>query len=159
MQWKLPGSVSAFVQRAGRAARARDRTGLAILLVEQASYSVDISEDVREAEAGAKGLPRQRKAQNKKRGKGKAPRAAEQPKTNAKAEAKARKQGAEARGSKRGMRDGKNDNIFVKEQPIIDTESMDEGLYTLVQTGLCRRKVLTEIYGNKPASKFEYLNN
>ena len=155
MQWKLPGSVSAFVQRAGRTARARDRTGLAVLLVEQSAYGVDIGEDVREAEATAKGLPRQRK---NKRGKGKAVQATGQPKTNTKEEIKARKQAAQARGSKRGTQDGKNDNILVKQQPIIDAESMDEGLYALVQTGLCRRKILTEIYGNKPASEFKTTN-
>ena len=47
-------------------------------------------------------------------------------KTNAKEETKARKQAAQARGSTRGTRDGKNDEIFVKQQPIIDAESMDQ---------------------------------
>ena len=54
------------------------------------------------------------------------------------------------------MRDGKNDAIFVKEQPILDVEVADEGLHVLVQTGLCCRKVLTEIYGNKTRSKHSY---
>jgi hypothetical protein len=68
---------------------------------------------------------------------------------------KACKQAAQARGSKQGTQDRKNDNI-LKQQPIIDAESMNEGLYALVQTGICHQKVLTEIYGNKPASKFKF---
>ena len=154
VQWKLTGSVSAFVQRAGRAGRARDRTGLAVLLVEQSVYKVDIGQDVRDAEATAKGLPRQGKKQNKKKGKGKvAATGTEQPKRNTKEETKAQREAAQARGSKRGTRDGKNDAIFVKEQPILDAEVDDEGLHVLVQTGLCRREVLTKIYGNKTTSK------
>jgi hypothetical protein len=125
-----------------------------VLLVEQAVYKVDIGQDVRDAEATAKGLPRQGKKQNKKKGKGKAAVAGtEQPKRKTKEEAKAQREAAQARGLKRGTRDGKNDAIFVKEQPILDAEVDDEGLHVLVQTGLCRRKVLTEIYGNKTASK------
>jgi hypothetical protein len=31
---------------------------------------------------------------------------------------------------------------------------MDEGLYTLVQTGKCRRKVLTAVYRNADPCKF-----
>ena len=46
--------------------------------------------------------------------------------------------------------------IFVKEQPILDAEVADEGLHVLVQTGLCRHKVLTEIYRNKTKSKHSY---
>ena len=46
VQWKLPGSISAFVQHAGHAGRARDRTGLAVLLLEQTAYGVDIGQDV-----------------------------------------------------------------------------------------------------------------
>jgi len=128
---------------------------LAVLLVEQSAYGVDISEDVREAEATAKGLPRQQK---NKRGKGKA---TQQPKakTNMKEETKAHKQATQARGSKQGTWDGKNNEIFVKQQLIIDAESMDEDLYTLVQTGLCHRKVLTEIYRNECVSEFKTLND
>jgi len=41
VQWKLTTTVSAFVQRAGRAARAVGRTGLAVLLVEKSIYDAD----------------------------------------------------------------------------------------------------------------------
>ena len=42
VQWKLPASLSIFVQRAGHAARNKARNGLAVLLVEPSAYSVDI---------------------------------------------------------------------------------------------------------------------
>lgn len=32
----------------------------------------------------------------------------------------------------------------------LDESAIDEGLYTLVQTGKCRRGVLTKVFGNKP---------
>ena len=52
-------------------------------------------------------------------------------------------------GAKRGARGGQHDTIFVKEQPRIQPDAPDEGLHVLVQTGTCRRLVLTEIYGNR----------
>ncbi|PIL28977.1 transporter [Ganoderma sinense ZZ0214-1] len=42
VQWKLPGSFSQFIQRAGRAARGPGQTGVAILLVEKSAYNIDI---------------------------------------------------------------------------------------------------------------------
>jgi superfamily II DNA helicase RecQ len=39
VQWKLPKSISAFVQRAGRSARVSGRVGLAVMLVEQSIYA------------------------------------------------------------------------------------------------------------------------
>ncbi len=44
VQWKLPSSVSVFVQQAGRAARGAGRTGLAVLLVEPSAYAVNLEE-------------------------------------------------------------------------------------------------------------------
>lgn len=41
VQWKLPGTLSMFIQRAGRAARAQNRKGLAVLLVEKSAYGLD----------------------------------------------------------------------------------------------------------------------
>jgi len=41
VQWKLPTTVSSFVQRAGRAARGSGRTGIAVLLVEKTVYDAD----------------------------------------------------------------------------------------------------------------------
>ena len=44
VQWKLPSSVSSFVQRAGRVARGPGRTGLAVLLAEKSIYNADLSD-------------------------------------------------------------------------------------------------------------------
>lgn len=43
VQWKLPLSISSFVQRAGHAARGHGRTRLAVLLVEKSAYEADLS--------------------------------------------------------------------------------------------------------------------
>jgi len=44
VQWKLPASVSTFVQRAGRAGRGPGCRGLAVLLVEKSTYEADLSQ-------------------------------------------------------------------------------------------------------------------
>lgn len=143
VQWKLPGSVSAFVQRAGRAARGSGRTGLAVLLVEPAAYKVDL--EAVAAEVNKENLPEaERPAKKKGKGKGK---------KSAKPKGTAGKAYENARGAKCGCLDGKSDTIFVHEQPRLDPEMRDEGLYVFLQTGACRRRVLTEIYGNQPARK------
>ncbi|KAF4622415.1 hypothetical protein D9613_009124 [Agrocybe pediades] len=54
-------------------------------------------------------------------------------------------------GVQRGAHHGKSDENLARIPVPLDSMSPDEGLYTLAQTGHCRRKVLTEIYGNKPA--------
>ena len=101
VQWKLPGSISAFVQCAGYAGRAQDHTGLAVLLVEQAAYGVDIGQNVQDAEATAKGLHRWGKRQNKKKDKEKAAIAGSlQLNRKTKEEAKAQREAAQVKGSK-----------------------------------------------------------
>ncbi|EAU89052.2 hypothetical protein CC1G_10021 [Coprinopsis cinerea okayama7 len=44
VQWKMPDSISTFVQRAGRAARSPHLRGLAVLLVEKSAYNVNLDE-------------------------------------------------------------------------------------------------------------------
>jgi hypothetical protein len=140
VQWKLPGSVSVFVQRAGRAARAHGRTGIAILLVEPSAYTIDLEKEVVNAGPAARGhqksQAKEKKSEAEKRKK-----------------AQERKTYAKSRGAKRGAAGGKHDAIFVHDTPRLDPEAPNEGLYVLVQAGTCRRAVLTEIYGNKPARK------
>ena len=131
VQWKLPSSVSTFIQRAGRAGHDPKRTGLAVLLVEKSVYEADLT---RLDEASS---------DNKKK-------RVRQSSTYPKAP-----QGyAIQHGVLRGLFDGLNDEILLKEHAPLDTKSLDEGLYTLVQTGLCRRKVLTLIYGNDTPREF-----
>lgn len=132
------------MQRAGRAARGKGRTGLAVLLVEKSAYEIDLN-----AIQGTSTQSQQQKAgpnvkQTKKRSRGRA--GAAKPKRE---KGTGGKMHCVAHGSKRGSRSGEHDVVFVNEQPKIDNTALDEGLYVLVQTGVCRRKVLTEIYGNK----------
>ena len=42
VQWKLPATLSNFVQCAGRVARGRNRHGLVVLIVERSAYSLDL---------------------------------------------------------------------------------------------------------------------
>ncbi|KAJ7704750.1 P-loop containing nucleoside triphosphate hydrolase protein [Mycena metata] len=135
--WKLPASISLFVQRAGRAARADGRTGLAILLVEPSAYGIDLAKGIAAKTSGGKG---------KKKGE-------KEKETNAEKREKARKkkEHAKLRGVQRGGVGGKHDTIFVVETLALDPEAQDVGLLVFLQTMKCRRTVLTEISNNKPA--------
>ncbi|KAJ7302509.1 P-loop containing nucleoside triphosphate hydrolase protein [Mycena albidolilacea] len=125
VQWKMPGSVSVFVQRAGRVARGPGQFGLAVLLVEPSAYRVDVAEEVAVDKAVTSEVAKTRQAQK-------------------------RKAHAKVRGVNRGSAGGKHDTIFVRNTPPLDSEAANEGLHVLAQTGLCRRLVLTEIYQKKP---------
>lgn len=141
VQWKLPGSISAFVQRAGRCARAPGTVGLAVLLVEPSVYSTVLDEH------GSKPVGGKKSAKS-----GKACSIKHKPPTSE--ESKAKKTYAEQRGLKRGSQGGKHDAILVQDCPPIDGEATDEGLYSLVQAGTCRRSILSIVFGNAPARKF-----
>ncbi|EFI28041.1 ATP-dependent DNA helicase RecQ [Coprinopsis cinerea okayama7 len=136
VQWKLPATVSSFVQRAGRAARAPNRTGLAVLLVEKSVYEADLEAYLKD------GTPTQVQESSKKRKKT-VRQSTDYP--------KATKEYANEHGALRGRHDPSDDNKFAKKDVPLDRDSIDEGLYTLVQTGTCRRAVLTKIFGNQPA--------
>ncbi|KAL1717570.1 P-loop containing nucleoside triphosphate hydrolase protein [Schizophyllum commune] len=132
VQWKLTSSLSSFVQRAGRAARGRDRVGLAVLLVEPSAFLVDLLQPTTSMDtaiSSGKGKKHGRKGQK---------------------HGKRTKKVAIARGLFRGAADAKHDAVFVREQPPLDWASDNENLLVFVQTGVCRRAVLTEIYKNQP---------
>lgn len=136
MQWKLPTKLSSFVQRAGRAARRRDRTGLAILLVEPSAYSVRPDDDKikgKEKEAG-RGNKKSRRKEKKA--------------------AKREKRGeyARLRGRYRGGRSC-DDTIHDLEAPDFDPNDLTEGLYAFVQTTKCRRLVLQAVFDNPKPSE------
>jgi superfamily II DNA/RNA helicase len=141
VQWKLTSSVSSFVQRAGRAARGSGRIGIAVLLVEKTTYEADLFKLV-EGNADEQGkLKRKltvRQSSSYSRSKD--------------------KQYAVDRGVLRGTFGGATDAFPVSSSPNsnvdvpLDSGSIDEGLHTLVQTRVCRRQVLTRIYGNQIAS-------
>ncbi|KAF6743084.1 ATP-dependent DNA helicase RecQ [Ephemerocybe angulata] len=141
VQWKLPVSVSSFVQRAGRAARGPGRTGLAVLLVEKSVYEADIlsylgSSAVSTVEGGGE--------KKKKKRKGNVRESTTYPKPEKV------KEYAEARGVLRGGYHAVNDSTGDGTHVALDALSIDEGLYSLVQTGTCRRAVLTVVFKNKP---------
>ncbi|KAF9556931.1 P-loop containing nucleoside triphosphate hydrolase protein [Agrocybe pediades] len=127
VQWKLPTSVSAFVQRAGRAARDPKRTGIAVLLVEKTVFDADLSNI---SESNAKNITQKGVQQST-------------------AYPKAPKGYAIKHGVQRGSHHGKSDENHNRQPVPLDAASPDEGLYTLAQTGGCRREVLTQIYENK----------
>ena len=130
----MPASISTFVQRAGRAARGPGRTGLAVLLVEKSVYEADLSR-LESAFEGKK----------LKKSKGV---------WQSSTYPKATKQYAISHGLLRGAYGGGTcDEILRRDEVALDRESMDEGLYTLVQTGKCRRKVLTTVFNNADPCK------
>ncbi|GLB44259.1 putative atp-dependent dna helicase [Lyophyllum shimeji] len=135
VQWKLPTNVSSFVQRAGRAARAAGRVGLAVLLVEKSAYEADLSrlETNLQKEAG-KGKRKRKKAAGVRQSEG---------------YTKASKEYAVLHGVNRGGHGGQDDNKeLATDDVIINFDAADEGLHSLVQTVRCRRRVLTKIFGN-----------
>jgi len=135
VQWKLPASVSTFVQWAGRAGRGPGHEGLAVLLVERSMYKANLSR--LESLEGTK---------TKTKSKG-----VQQSSTYP----KATKQYAISCGLLRGAyRGGDCDQIIANDKVPLDRDSMDEGLYTLVQMGKCQQKVLTPVYRNANPCKF-----
>lgn len=140
VQWKLPGTLSSFVQRAGRAARGVGRTGLAVLLVEKSAYDLDLP------------MFETQKANTSSKKKGNVREATEYPKSKD-------KEYAIKHGVLRGAHDGRNDAVTERGDVPIDFHSVNEGLYAFVQTLKCRRKILTKIYENAEPSqctKFHY---
>ncbi|KAI0363847.1 P-loop containing nucleoside triphosphate hydrolase protein [Pilatotrama ljubarskyi] len=130
VQWKLPATMSNFIQRAGRAARGRNRTGLAVLLVERSVYNTDL---VSEVEPGT--------SSNKKSGRGKAARAREaKPRGKKEVREYALAHGIARGGSK------KLDAPPCGLPPRIDAEAADEGLASFAQSVTCRRKVWAHIF-------------
>lgn len=138
VQWKLPSSVSSFVQRSGRTARGPGRSGLAVLLVEPSVYQADlVKANMAQKAANAQG--------KKSRGIRETP---DYPKSSEKGY-------AEERGVLRGSHEGQATDIVKKhtyEVPI-DYDASDEGLYGLVQTVICRRRVLHLVYRNTKAER------
>ncbi|KAI0075558.1 P-loop containing nucleoside triphosphate hydrolase protein, partial [Panus rudis PR-1116 ss-1] len=130
VQWRLPATLSNWVQRAGRAARGRGRKGLAILLVEPSAYSLDPTSTLNsttstETKKGSKNL-------NKKSAKPTMPNGT---------------QYAMDHGKARGGGSGK-DMLPIGAQPILNMERDDEGLLVFVQSTQCRRKVWLEVFEN-----------
>ncbi|KZT71233.1 P-loop containing nucleoside triphosphate hydrolase protein, partial [Daedalea quercina L-15889] len=135
VQWKLPKKLSNFIQRAGRVARGRNRTGIAILIVERTAYSTDIQTAATISAAD--------EARSKMGMKGKSP-PARQKKTSGK---KAAKGYAVLHGLNRGCSSScANVPLDPSDQPPIDPDAEDEGLLAFVQSTTCRRDVWRQVY-------------
>ncbi|EMD42076.1 hypothetical protein CERSUDRAFT_62036 [Gelatoporia subvermispora B] len=115
VQWKLPATLSNWIQRAGRAARGRGRTGLAVLLVERSAYSIDLS--TAGGQRPVKGRQRGKKNQAGENAKRKIP-----------------KDYAKSHGVNRGSSQGKDEIIPLPNEPLVDLDAVDEGLLSFVST-------------------------
>lgn len=137
MQWKAPNNLSSWVQRAGRAARAPGRQGLAVMLVEKSAFEQGGS-------TSENGLP---VAQSQATGRGGRGRG-----RGGRGGGRGKKMGAGygvLHGQKRGTHSGTHDTIGRLDEPVIITsDSIGEGLYQYIQTTFCRRAILTTVFGN-----------
>ncbi|KAH9853976.1 P-loop containing nucleoside triphosphate hydrolase protein [Lenzites betulinus] len=126
VQWKLPATLSNFIQRAGRAARSPSRTGLAVLLVERSAFSPPDPSSTR---------PRfnLRKAVRSS--------AVQLSSSTTKTTKKIKKNYAEAHGLLRGNSSELKDAVPSGVQPALSLDAIDEGLSVFVQSVECRRKV------------------
>lgn len=140
VQWKLPSTVSSFVQRAGRAARGPGRTGLAVLLVEKSIYEADLEK--------LKDIPS--KSKSKAKASGKVAQTVRKPGVYAKGP----KEYALNHGVKRGSFGGEHDTVSERWDVPLDVEAPDEGLHSLAQTGTCRRQVLRMVFQNEKPRTF-----
>lgn len=131
--------MSNFIQRAGRAARGRDRTGLAVLLVEKSAYNVDLVSEP------APVVPETTKATR-----GKSAKAPSRAKT--KRDLQDVREYAQAHGASRGGSD-KDDTAPSGCQPRLDPDSADEGLLAFVQSVQCRRKVWAKAFESSLAGQ------
>ncbi|KAH9840189.1 P-loop containing nucleoside triphosphate hydrolase protein [Rhodofomes roseus] len=145
VQWKLPTTFSNFVQRAGRVARGRGRSGLAVLIVERSAYSIDLTFATGPATGRGqtdavtqRDLPLGGKVKSVVRGRKKK-------NLNSAPQAKAPKQYADAHGVNRGGTSHKDDSPTA-EQPRLDTEALDEGLLVFVQSVRCRRRIWADAF-------------
>ncbi|KAH9847421.1 P-loop containing nucleoside triphosphate hydrolase protein [Lenzites betulinus] len=127
VQWKLPATLSNFIQRAGRAAWASSRQGLAVLLVERSAFSTPDAKSARQphkTQGGRRGAVTTRPTDRRKQS----------------------KMYAEAHGLKRGSHSGNDDEQPSGEEPQLDPDAADEGLLAFVQSVHCRRDVWSMVY-------------
>ncbi|KAJ7101668.1 P-loop containing nucleoside triphosphate hydrolase protein, partial [Mycena epipterygia] len=144
VQWKIPKNLSSWVQRAGRAARARGSTGMAVMLVEKSAFEVGASEVPTAQIGGAGGRGRGRGSRGGRgggRGRGGARGGT----------VKHGKDYAVSHGQKRGSYRGSDDAkppAAPDDAADIPIDAPGEGLYAFIQATTCRRLVLAGIFKN-----------
>ncbi|KAJ6543187.1 P-loop containing nucleoside triphosphate hydrolase protein, partial [Mycena sp. CBHHK59/15] len=145
VQWKAPKNMSFWVQRAGRAARGRDREGLAVMLVERTAFEVNstgIDSNAKPVEASIRGRVGARGAG------GRGSRGGRGGRGRACGGAKLGKDYAVLHGQKRGSYGSKDDTIIRQSEPDIPNDAPGEGLYIYIQSTTCRAAVQATIFGN-----------
>lgn len=145
VQWKLPKSLSQFVQCAERAARCKDRQGLAVLLVEKATYSRNIEDLVTSANTTATTTKKSFKKTSSKGSKKKPKRRTHKQAAGPKYP-KTPKGYALAHGVNRGNSRKMDGSSASPHQPPLDVEAEDKGLLVFVQTTQCRREVWRMVF-------------
>jgi superfamily II DNA/RNA helicase len=70
IQWKAPTNISSWVQRAGRAARAPGRQGLAVMIVEKSIFELNVNATEEAVEAPTPPMRRRGQGQGRGRGRG-----------------------------------------------------------------------------------------
>ncbi|KAF5380428.1 hypothetical protein D9615_004643 [Tricholomella constricta] len=133
VQWKAAKNISSWVQRAGRAARASGRDGLAVMLVE--NWQKAVAEG---ASVGQDGRGRGRGHTGRGRGRGE------------RGHGGIKHSGYSVlHGQRRGTYSGAFDIINPIDGPVeIAADTPGEGIYIYIQETVCRRRVLTKIFGN-----------
>ncbi|KAI0073144.1 P-loop containing nucleoside triphosphate hydrolase protein [Panus rudis PR-1116 ss-1] len=132
VQWKLPKTFSNWIQRVGRVARGKGRTGIAVLLVERSMYSVAVNETQPGDASTATTTVTSVKGKKQKR----------KPKGGKKS---IHKDYAKSHGMNRGGLK-KDDSSPTAPQPLLDVEVADEGLLVFVQSTSCRREVWAKAF-------------
>ncbi|KAJ7625926.1 hypothetical protein FB45DRAFT_1005199 [Roridomyces roridus] len=148
VQWKLPQNLSSWVQRAGRAARGPGKEGLAVMIVEKSAFETGPltagATDVVTVAAPTEG----RGGGVRARGRGRGGRGG----TGRRGRGKGKgKDYAESHGLKRGWSRGADDfglSPLTDSEAEIPVDAPAEGLYALVQTTTCRRRMLARVFRN-----------
>ena len=135
----MPEKLSSFVQRAGRAARGPNTTGLAVLLVEPKAYSV-ATDDAATMDAPTA---------NVRGGKQRTRRSKSMKKSKAGQTKKSIQEYARGHGHYRGGRTAAHDMIAPwSVVTSFNHQDPTEGLYLFIQATTCRREILQEVFDN-----------
>ncbi|KAI0771547.1 P-loop containing nucleoside triphosphate hydrolase protein [Trametes elegans] len=151
VQWRLPSTLSNFIQRAGRAARDPSRSGIAVLLVKrsaflplghkaahnpQPSHHSTIHHTPASTQAACADSSTTISITGELLD-------ASKPRTKHR---RILQEYAEAHGSKRGSCVANQDAQPLGAQPALDPDAADEGLISFVQSVQCRREVWSAMY-------------
>ncbi|TRM55678.1 P-loop containing nucleoside triphosphate hydrolase protein, partial [Schizophyllum amplum] len=145
LQWKAPRTLSAWIQRAGRAARGAGRFGIAIMLVEKAALNKTTDLSI----AMTSG---QRAASVRGRGRGRGGRGRGRGQPRGRGTGRGRGGSTAVAGATVAAGDITRAAILdVNPGPVrlVPEGAAGEGLYVYIQTQTCRRLVVAEVFRNE----------